>query len=183
MPTEAEQPRKQILINAATENDLLGIKKILRATIRTPYGVGDVDETEVQMELERITRALSLPEEGKTLIARDQQGEALGLAFFGKPDSRITDFTGSDPETTMELRLLYLDPSKRGQGLGSYLLQAAEDEMREKGTRKIELVSGPRYILIGSGRFYSKRGYSLVGTIENYFEGEYWAKVYQKELL
>lgn len=183
MLAEIDQSKEPTLINTAVKADLPAIKAILEATIRTPYGIGGVDKPEVQMELERVTRTLYSSEEGRILVAKNKQDQVLGFAFFGKPDSRITDFTQSDPETTTELRLLYLDPSKRRQGIGGGLLQAAEDEAKRKGMHRIELASGPRYILIGSGRFYSKKGYRLVGTIENYFEGKYWAKVYQKKLV
>ena len=179
---EVEQPKEPSQINAAVKADFPAIKAILEATIRTPYGTGKIDQSELQMELERVTNTLDSSGEDRILVAKDKQGQVLGFAFFGKPDSRITDFTHSDPETTTELRLLYLDPSKRRQGIGGGLLQAVEDEAKRKGMQRIELTSGPRYILIGSGRFYSKKGYRLVGTIENYFEGKCWAKVYQKEL-
>lgn len=183
MTEQDERERSsQVTIRSASRTDLPAIEKILRATVQTPYGSGNVEEDEVQMELEKINKTLDSTEEGQILTAKDEQGETLGFAFSGRPDPRILDFTHSDPATTLGLRLLYLDPNKRKQGVGSQLLNAVEEAAKSAGMSKIELTSGPRYIWIGSGRFYLKRGYKLVGTIPNYFEGKYWAKVFQKEL-
>ncbi|MFH0957538.1 MAG: GNAT family N-acetyltransferase [Pseudomonadota bacterium] len=178
---ETERQRR-VLINSASRADLGVIEKILRGTVQTPYGSGQVEEAEVKDELERINKALDSSEEGQILIARDEGNEVLGLAFFGKPDQRLADFVKADPTTTVELRLLYLDPDKRKRGIGSSLLEKVEETARNTGMHRIVLSSGPRYILIGSGSFYLKRGFRSIGTIANYFEGKYWARVFQKEL-
>ncbi len=178
---EGEIP-SQISVCPATKEDLPAIEKILRNTVQNPYGSGTVDEGEVQSQLGRINEALGKQEGDKTLVARDQFGETLGFAFFGKPDPRISEFTHSDPEYTQELKLLYVDHVKRSSGVGGRLLDAVEHDAKSTGATSIELVSGPRYMLIGTGEFYLKKGYSLAGSIPNYFEGQYVAKVFQKSL-
>lgn len=176
--------KPEVTIRPVTVDDLPEIQRILRATVQNPYGSGNVDEGEVQMEMERITKALAQPEgEDATLVARNQNGEILGFAFYGNPDPRLTAFTGSDPANTLELKLLYIDPDKRNNGIGNQMLESVENEARKRGKSKVELTSGPRYIMIGSGNFYRKKGYRLAGTIPHYFEGAYWAKVFQKEVM
>lgn len=170
------------VIRPASTEDLPTIELILRNTVQNPYGSGKVDEGEVQMELERIKKALASPSEDATLIAQSEH-KTVGFAFFGLPDPRLTAFTGSNPITTLELKLLYVDTTRRNSGVGSQLLEAVEQEAKRRHKSKIELTSGPRYILIGSGRFYLKKGFRLAGTIQNYFDGGFWAKVFQKELV
>lgn len=171
-----------VFIRDAIPTDLSTIIKILRNTVQTPYGSGNVDEAEVQMEIGRIKKAFGSSEEGKLLLVEDGNNQSLGFAFIGKPDPILLNFTHSDPETTLELRLLYMDPSQRLQGVGSQLIEEVEEQAKEMGMNRIELTSGPRYISIGTGTFYKKKGYTLVGILSNYFERIYPARVFQKDL-
>ena len=171
------------VISPATRDDLLEIWHILRETVQNPYGSGNVDEGEFQADFARLTETLDTDGEDQILIAKNRQGQALGFAFIGKPDSRMTDFSGSDPKTTLELKLLYLDPIQRKKGIGSQLLEEVEKVARAQGKSKIELTSGPRYLRIGTGEFYFKKGFTrLVGKIDNYFDNRYSARVFQKNL-
>lgn len=169
-------------IRSASRTDLPVIEEVLRNTVQTPYGSGNVDENEVQMELARINKAFDSSEEGQLLLAESEKGQGLGFAFFGKPDPVLLNFTHSNPATTLELRLLYMNPSQRSQGVGSQLIARVEEHAKEMGMKRVELTSGPRYIMIGTGTFYRKKGYTLVGTLRNYFEGIYPANVFQKDL-
>lgn len=171
-----------ISISTAVEADLPAIEDILNATVQTPYGSGEIDTDEVEKEMDRINQAMESADKGRVLIAKDKYEQPLGFAFWGKPDPRLIEFTQSDPETTTELRLLYLDPDNRGKGIGSKLLQSVEKEAKEEGNKRIVLASGPRYILIGSGEFYEKKGYTLKGTLHRFFEDKWWARVFEKDL-
>lgn len=172
-----------IHIRPAIEADLPTINTILRAVIQNPYGSGNIDEEEVAEELERISSALKQPESGTTLIAENSYDKKnVGFAFFGDPNPKLLEFTNSDPATTLELRLLYPDPTERSRGVGSTLLKAVENSALSMGLQRIELTSGPRYFLIGSGIFYRKMGYQQLGIIPRYFNELYPAKVFQKVL-
>ncbi len=172
-----------ISISDAVESDLPAIEDILRKTVQTPYGSGEIDVAEVKEEMDKITEALNSEEKGRLLIAKDKYEQALGFAFWGDADPRLIEFTQSNPDTTTELRLLYLDPDKRKQGIGSRLLKSVEQEAKDEGKDRVVLASGPRYIMIGSHEFYAKKGYSLKGTIHRYFEDKWWARVFQKNLV
>lgn len=178
-PTQ-ERP-SQVNIRPATKADLPFIERVLRSTVQTPYGSGNVDEDEVQMDIGRINKSLDSSKD-ELLIAETGEGQGLGFAFFGSTDPRILAFAHSDSATTLELRLLYLNQDQRNKGTGSRLLDAVEGKAKDLGMHRIELTTGPRYFLIGSGVFYSKKGYRKVGTIPNYFEGKYPAWVFQKDL-
>lgn len=185
MSTQKEQETiDSLTIREASPSDLPEIESVLRDTIQTPYGsgfVGKEEEVEIQMELSRIRNSFESPDESNILITESNEG-VKGFAYFGPPDSRITDFMGSDPATTLELRLLYLHQAARIKGIGSKLLHRVEQEALKNGKQRVELTSGPRFILIGTGTFYLKSGYTRVGTINNYFEDKFPAWVFQKNL-
>lgn len=64
-----------------------------------------------------------------------------------------------------ELMALYVDPGAQGAGVGSALLEHAEEAMREEGSREAELWV---YTANGHGRrFYEARGWQLVEGSEN----------------
>lgn len=179
---DTSDKNNKVIIREGLKTDIPFISHVLRATLQMPYGSGIVDEKEVEMELGRIHKAFESSDNGRVFIAENEQDQGLGFAFIGTPDKRMTDFTHSDPSLTLELRLLYLDPAQRSKGVGSILIQTVEQEAKNMSMSKVELTSGFRFISIGAGVFYEKKGYKLMGIIPNYFEGRYPANVYQKAL-
>jgi len=66
-----------------------------------------------------------------------------------------------------EVRLLWVDESRRHGGVGSRLLQAAEDEARARGCGKIVLSTHS----FQAPDFYKKRGYVTAGEFRDYPRG------------
>lgn len=98
-------------------------------------------------EAATVERILSLPE--NHVIVKEQDGKAIAAAVINK---------------NVVLMLCVL-PEKRGQGIGTALVQEAEDYVRGQEYEEIRFCNGPGYITPGIPNydgvwaFFKKRGY------------------------
>lgn len=90
---------------------------------------------------------------------------ALHLVLYeeGKAAGTCRVFEGSDPGEYLAGRIAVLKPF-RGRKFGSFLLKAAEDQVRKAGGKKIRLHAQQR-----AAAFYEKQGYTA-GKIVEYEE-------------
>ncbi|MEL6914250.1 MAG: GNAT family N-acetyltransferase [Pseudomonadota bacterium] len=65
---------------------------------------------------------------------------------------------------TLHISELWVDASLRGQGIGSRLLEAAEDLARKKGCIRVHLETRSE----GARRLYERMGYRFFGELEQY---------------
>ncbi|MFH6786400.1 MULTISPECIES: bifunctional helix-turn-helix transcriptional regulator/GNAT family N-acetyltransferase [Methylobacterium] len=79
----------------------------------------------------------------------EQEGEVVGSVFLA-PGS----------EGTAKLRLLYVEPAARGQGLGRRLTEACIAGARERGYRRLSLWTND--VLAAARRIYAQAGFRLV---------------------
>jgi DNA-binding MarR family transcriptional regulator/GNAT superfamily N-acetyltransferase len=106
------------------------------------------------------------PEREICLVA-ERAGEIVGSIFIVK-----------ESEAVARLRLLYLDPSARGQGLGRRLVDEAIRFAREKEYDRLELWTNS--ILTAARRIYEGTGFKLIREEPHHsfghdLVGQYWA--------
>ena len=71
-----------------------------------------------------------------------------------------------------EIEEVWVQPSARGQGLGSRLLQAAIEECRRRGIDNVELRVSPADQEIGIPEFYAKQGFRHGGRVVYEYEAQ-----------
>jgi GNAT superfamily N-acetyltransferase len=93
-------------------------------------------------------------------------GELLG--FLAHEDDRIVaGICGNTWGGTCELRQFWVEESRRGRGLGTRLLESAEQEARRRGCTQIVLMT----FSFQAPVFYEKRGFETVATLDNHPRG------------
>jgi DNA-binding MarR family transcriptional regulator/GNAT superfamily N-acetyltransferase len=86
----------------------------------------------------------------------EQGGEVVGSVFLAPACAGA----GPAPETVGKLRLLYVEPSARGQGLGRRLTAACIEGARARGYRQLSLWTND--VLGTARRIYAEAGFRLV---------------------
>jgi len=90
-------------------------------------------------------------------------GRALAIFLRNEQHEIIAGLSGYTWAGMCEIEFLWVHEDLRGQGYGSQLLQAAEQEARERGCS---------VVILGSYSFqapdlYKRHGYDLIGTAED----------------
>jgi DNA-binding MarR family transcriptional regulator/GNAT superfamily N-acetyltransferase len=106
----------------------------------------------------------------KALWVADQGGSAMGSVF-------VTPRPGHSD--TAQLRMLYVEPAARGQGVGTRLVAEAVDFARVAGYRRIRLWT--QSVLVSARRIYAAAGFVCAETAPHHsfgqnLIGEYWER-------
>ena len=91
------------------------------------------------------------------------------LAIFVRDDAGriVAGIGGNTWAGCCEIRQLWVDESRRGLGVGSRLLAAAEDEARRRGCTRIMLMT----FSFQAPAFYVRHGFTKVATVDGYADG------------
>ena len=96
-----------------------------------------------------------------------KDGQLFGFFIRNEADEILAGVAGWTWSQACEIRELWVDPSRRGQGYGRRLLEAAEQEARTRGCTVILLSS---YSFQAPG-FYQKHGYELAWQLNDFPPG------------
>ncbi|WP_248895527.1 GNAT family N-acetyltransferase [Haloplanus halobius] len=90
--------------------------------------------------------------DGSLTVARDEDGDLVGFVRYGIDSGPLTQ-----DATRGVVRDLFVVPSRRREGVGGTLLDAAESCLRDRGAEVITLDAMARND--DAVRFYERRGY------------------------
>ena len=131
-------------IRRADKADATNLTKVINAAF-APAEMFFVEGDRIKVE-----EVLDYLDKGKFLIAENEYG-IKGCVYLEERDNDIT-----------YLGLLSVDPSSQGQGIGSLLMAAAEQECRNRKARQIDILIVNLRTELPS--FYESRGYIETGT-------------------
>ncbi len=125
------------IIRKSKITDAPGVAKVHVETWQSHYRGQVPDDYLANLSVEKRTKVwteiFSSPKPSSATFIAEESGEILGFCSVG-PSRGV-----GMPHNTGELYTIYLDPSKQGQGIGSALMKAGLDFIREQGFKKATL--------------------------------------------
>lgn len=95
------------------------------------------------------------------------------LSYVAEQDNSIVGWVcfGPTPCTvgTYDIYWIAVDPSKRGNGLGSALINFAENKIKNSNGRMIVIETSSTNLYLPTRSFYTKRGYLQMASVENFY--------------
>jgi GNAT superfamily N-acetyltransferase len=106
--------------------------------------------------------------------------DGQGLAIFVRDEQAriVAGICGLTWGGCCEIRQLWVEESRRQQGIGMRLLQAAEQEARRRNCRQMVLTT----FSFQASEFYMKRGFHILAAVDGYPHG-HRSLLLQKELV
>jgi len=88
----------------------------------------------------------------------------IGVFIRDEQGNKLAGLTGSTTGNWLRIDMLWVSEAQRGQGAGSQLMQAAEQEARDRGCHYAQVDTAS----FQARPFYEKHGYILWLSLANY---------------
>jgi ribosomal protein S18 acetylase RimI-like enzyme len=141
--------------------------------------------------LEQLTAATGLFRPAEVAVA----AELLDDSLAGDDDYRLLGAYGADEligyacwgptpgtEGTYDLYWIVVDPARQGQGVGTELLTAVEQQVARERGRLLVVETSSRPDYAATRAFYERRGYARAATIPGYYAPGDDLVIYLKDL-
>lgn len=148
------------------EEDISTLREVSEYWLRDS-GVIAIDEVEGDMATLR--ESLNQGSAKHMFVAQTREGRVIGMMGLSEvPKQVILQFAQTD--NPCELIVAYIHPDfAGGKGVGTALINAAQDLARSKGKKEILLESGPRHTYTGYPFYDKQPGFKRVGVIKDYY--------------
>ncbi len=175
--TSKETKNGEVLVRPLQENDIPALKGISEYWLRTN---GVIAHDEVEEDMATLRASLDEASGKKMFVAHTQEGEVIGMMGLKlQPKQELLKFAKTDNPS--ELIVAYVHPNyRKGKGVGTALINAAQDLARSKGKKEILLESGPRNTHTGYPFYDRQPGFSRVGRIKDFYGKGFDTVVWQK---
>lgn len=111
---------------------------------------------------------------GELLVACDVDGRVLGSATVCPPGSPLAEISVGDDE--LELRMLAVDPSAQGRGVGDALMREVMANAQQRGFRRVVLCTPNRAQPSPAYRLYRRLGFDRMPSRD-------WSPIPEVQLL
>lgn len=95
------------------------------------------------------------------LVSKGAEDKLFGYICFGKIP--LTD-------ACFDIYWIVVDPGYQDRGIGTQLLMATEEKLREIGARKILVETSSQSKYLSAQNFYQKMGYRLISYIKDFYK-------------
>jgi ribosomal protein S18 acetylase RimI-like enzyme len=139
-------------------SDLVGLERILRELNRA----GNFTEAEVECAMELLHIVLDQPQQKDyQVLVAEEGGQVVGYILYGPVPVTVGNF---------DIYWIATDPGIQGKGYGRRLMEAAEQDLLQRGARLICLETSSQGNYQRTRRFYDNAGYQVESVIKDFYK-------------
>lgn len=157
-----------VISEGISKDDIKKVEDILRST-----DFFYEFEIEIALEIARETVAAGMEKSGYYWIKAVDEDGLVAFANFGKEDFSTHSW---------ELFWIAVHDNSRNKKLGSALLKAVENKVREYGGRILWIETAGRPLYKPTEEFYRRNGYDLAASLKDFYSPGDPKQIYSKVL-